>query len=91
MNLNTKNYLRYAVGEILLVVVGILIALQVNNWNEERKLKLSEKKVLLSFYNEVSNNLNSLKTSIDEKKTIININKEILNKTSPNFCGWRSG
>ena len=81
MNLNTKNYLRYAVGEILLVVVGILIALQVNNWNEERKLKLSEK-VLLSFYNEVSNNLNSLKTSIDEKKTIIKINKEIL--TSPN-------
>ena len=27
----------YAVGEILLVVIGILIALQVNNWNEERK------------------------------------------------------
>ena len=89
MNLNTKNYLRYAVGEILLVVVGILIALQVNNWNEERKLKLSEKKVLLSFYNEVSNNLNSLKTSIDEKKTIIKINKEILNKTSPN-SNWDS-
>ena len=89
MNLNTKNYLRYAVGEILLVVVGILIALQVNNWNEKRKLKLSEKKVLLSFYNEVSNNLNSLKTSIDEKKTIININKEILNKTSPN-SNWNS-
>lgn len=28
------KYLRYAVGEILLVVIGILIALQVNNWNE---------------------------------------------------------
>lgn len=32
-----KRYLIYAIGEILLVVVGILIALQVNNWNEERK------------------------------------------------------
>jgi len=30
-------YLRYAIGEILLVVIGILIALKVNNWNEERK------------------------------------------------------
>jgi hypothetical protein len=30
-------YMRYAVGEIVLVVVGILIALQINNWNEERK------------------------------------------------------
>ena len=32
------SYLRYAIGEIVLVVIGILIALQVNNWNENRKL-----------------------------------------------------
>ena len=32
-----KKYLLYAIGEILLVMVGILLALQVNNWNEERK------------------------------------------------------
>ena len=31
------KYLRYAIGEIFLVVIGILIALQVNNWNEIRK------------------------------------------------------
>ena len=34
------KYSRYAIGEILLVVVGILIALQINNWNENRKLNL---------------------------------------------------
>jgi len=89
VNLETKNYLRYAIGEVLLVVIGILVALQVNNWNEERKLKLSEKKVLLSFHEEVSKNLSTLKTSIEEKKTIIKINKEILEKTSPN-SKWES-
>ncbi len=30
------TYWRYAIGEILLVIIGILIALQVNNWNEKR-------------------------------------------------------
>ena len=34
---NVRKYLFYAIGEILLVVAGILIALQVNNWNEAAK------------------------------------------------------
>ena len=34
---NVRKYLLYAIGEILLVVIGILIALHVNNWNEQRK------------------------------------------------------
>ena len=33
----TGKYLFYAIGEIILVVIGILIALQINNWNEEKK------------------------------------------------------
>jgi hypothetical protein len=33
----TGKYFKYAVGEIVLVVIGILIALQINNWNENRK------------------------------------------------------
>ena len=32
----TTNYLKYAIGEIILVVIGILIALQINNWNQDR-------------------------------------------------------
>ena len=35
----TGKYLKYAIGEIILVVIGILIALQINNWNEENKKK----------------------------------------------------
>ncbi|GLU45473.1 hypothetical protein Musp01_30970 [Muricauda sp. NBRC 101325] len=35
----TSKYLKYAVGEIILVVIGILIALHINNWNENRKIQ----------------------------------------------------
>ncbi|TPV35385.1 hypothetical protein FJ651_00240 [Paucihalobacter ruber] len=45
-NLMSKNstgkYLKYAIGEILLVVIGILIALQINNWNESKKNRAYE-------------------------------------------------
>ena len=39
----TGKYLKYAIGEIILVVIGILIALSINNWNEQRKTGLNEK------------------------------------------------
>ena len=42
----TKKYLLYAIGEIILVVIGILIALQINTWNEERKNRIFEKEIL---------------------------------------------
>ena len=44
-----SKYLLYAIGEIALVVVGILIALQVNNWNEEKKLAMDTKRYLVKL------------------------------------------
>jgi len=41
-----RRYLIYAVGEILLVVIGILLALQINNWNESRKQDLAEQEFI---------------------------------------------
>jgi len=38
----TGKYFKYAIGEIILVMIGILLALQVNNWNENRKLQAQE-------------------------------------------------
>ncbi|MGS2727548.1 DUF6090 family protein [Psychroserpens sp. BH13MA-6] len=45
----TGKYLKYAIGEIILVVIGILIALQINNWNENQKENKLEKNTLLNL------------------------------------------
>lgn len=45
----SASYLKYAIGEIFLVVVGILIALQINNWNETRKKINSEQQILTTI------------------------------------------
>ena len=62
------SYLRYAIGEILLVVIGILIAVQVNNLNEERKERIQEKLLIQSIISDlkmdtlnISQNLRILK------------------------------
>lgn len=44
-----SKYLLYAIGEIVLVMIGILLALQVNNWNENNKLRRLEKATLIEF------------------------------------------
>jgi len=46
-------YLRYAIGEILLVVIGILIALQINNWNEGRKQNIAETEFIEGVKNDL--------------------------------------
>lgn len=56
-----SKYLLYAFGEIILVVIGILIALQINNWNEERKNTSLEQDYLIS----ISSDLKNLTTTID--------------------------
>ena len=49
-------YLRYAIGEILLVVIGILIALQINNWNEVRKNATIEEEIISNLHEEFIQN-----------------------------------
>lgn len=47
----------YAIGEIILVIIGILIALSINNWNGERKLKQKESTLLHEFLNSIEGDL----------------------------------
>lgn len=64
----TTNYLKYAIGEILLVMVGILLALQVNNWNENQADKRIEKTMMNNINTEFKNNLHKLKASTIQYK-----------------------
>ena len=62
-----SKYLMYAFGEIILVVIGILIALQINNWNEERKANISENKALLALKNEFDKNFERFQFIMKER------------------------
>jgi len=63
----TANYIKYAIGEIVLVVIGILIALQINNWNQDRIDRKNEMKLL----KEITNDLDI--TIADLENTMINV------------------
>nr|WP_299344202.1 DUF6090 family protein [Allomuricauda sp.] len=58
------KYLKYAIGEILLVVIGILIALQINNWNENRKEVQFEQKLLKELKSDFTYNQRELTRNI---------------------------
>jgi hypothetical protein len=57
---NLKRYLIYAIGEILLVMIGILLALQVNNWSENKKEKRLETDTLLEIRDALKEDLKSI-------------------------------
>ena len=68
-NMNTK-YFKYAIGEIVLVVIGILIALQINNWNEERKKTNFEQNILKELKSDFSYNKSELNKNIIKATTL---------------------
>ena len=59
------KYLMYAIGEIVLVVIGILIALQVNTWNQHRISHNLELKLLKDLHNDLETDLKNLSTKIE--------------------------
>lgn len=62
---SARKYLLYAVGEIILVVIGILIALQINNWNEARKDAEAVKQYMSNLLIDLAKDKNDLQKSIE--------------------------
>ncbi|MGB5378859.1 DUF6090 family protein [Muriicola sp.] len=67
----TGKYLTYAIGEIILVMIGILLALQVNNWNEQRKDRIKEQIVLIQLQEDYQANLMQLEEKMTTRDRII--------------------
>ena len=81
----TGKYLKYAIGEIVLVVIGILIALQINDWNENRKNQIRESKILNNLREDLERTKINLETTIAEYPEYI---KRI--ETKINYIGMDS-
>ena len=60
----TGKYFKYAIGEIILVVIGILIALSINNWNEERKKRLLEEDHYCKLLEDLNQDIVEIKNQI---------------------------
>ena len=73
-----SKYLLYAIGEIILVVIGILIALQINNNNNYKEQRKTEQEYLISLQTEFKSNLKKLNVSIDENEVRINALENLL-------------
>ena len=87
MENKTGKYFKYAIGEIILVVIGILIALQINNWNENRKNRLEESKYYCGILDDFKINVKLINEALESITNRINISKKIiidLNKTPNN-------
>jgi len=79
---NVRKYLLYAVGEILLVVIGILIALQVNNWNEQRKTLNNVNQTIQEIRSNLYQDLNRLESQQQFAEDLINNINILQNKGS---------
>ena len=82
MDQKTNRYIKYAVGETLLVIIGILIALQVSNWNKKRMDTNSYNIILSSLVTDLNNDVAELRNLIAVSKYQNEIISRILNNTN---------
>ncbi|GAB2763945.1 DUF6090 family protein [Salinimicrobium soli] len=66
-----SKYILYAVGEIILVVIGILIALQINSWNREQENRKQEQQILSQLSKEYRSNLSQIEDKIEIRNEVL--------------------
>jgi len=80
------RYIRYAIGEIVLVVIGILIALQINTWNGQKKDRAYELKMLVEVKNALKSDFEYFEWMVDRTNRVdsmVNvISEQIINKST---------
>jgi hypothetical protein len=76
---NMGKYFKYAIGEILLVVIGILIALSINNWNESNKRTAQEIEILKEIKHELEDALEEYSNDVEDHERNLNSTKIIRN------------
>lgn len=74
----TGRYLKYAIGEIVLVVIGILMALQINNWNTDRIAKKQENTILLELQAEYQGKMEELNQKVNLRNFMMDNSYKVL-------------
>ena len=82
-----NKYILYAIGEIFLVVIGILIALQINNWNEERTIRSTEAKLLEELYQDLHETAIEFEQNLTFDRQIAN-SKDVIISVIENDLPW---
>ncbi|WP_179345517.1 DUF6090 family protein [Winogradskyella ursingii] len=80
----TSKYLLYATGEIVLVVIGILIALQINNWNTNRIERKEELQILKSLKDDFEKTSDNLDETIKKQTRVVNYCQQLITEMRRN-------
>jgi Family of unknown function (DUF6090) len=84
-----SKYLIYAIGEILIIVIGVLFAVQINNLNQSRKTEVLEKSVLIDLRSELYSNISILDSITNIRKNVLAAGRLVLEQSGPD-ASWDS-
>lgn len=93
MKNDSRKYIGYAVGEIVLVVIGILIALGINGWNEDRKERMLEQEILVQIRENLNKDRKALSGIIANANRAVYASEKVMelyekNETSDSLKYW---